>query len=1278
MPDNRITTNSSSRLWEQGISQFIDATIDPYFIVDQRGSFAEVNTAYCNLVGYTREDLLSMSLSDIDTLENPKDIRKYAREIIADGRLRLFTSHRRSDGQLIDVEIIATAFKVGNENYFFASAHNIERRKEDILRDLTKDSLLELYLKNVTRKEYLNEVVELLQGWSGCKNVGIRLVSGTGHLPYESHVGFNEDFIKTENISTIKSKQCWCTRIAAGSPTSHELKIMTPEGSLFCNNIDEYFQSLPAEAINTTHETCRTAGFRSMAVIPCSHQGTTLGIIHLADERENRVPLRVVNFIQSIAPLVGEAIYKFNMEVEIKSTHDTRLVINAILRRALDPVPLEEILEFSLERIAALSWLDGLLGCAVFLSDDSENSLVMKAQYNIPADRLNGFARLPADSDMFGSALKNKKTLPERCDVDSAIDRCPYPPPHCRFATPILDGRRLLGMMMIFMSDEHFHRGNEELFLDSIAGAFAGIILSKKSEQALELERHKLNNILESMDDGVIIINRQCDIEFTNQIMDRDFGPAEKLKCHEYLHCDTAQCSWRIADHAAGGKPERRQWHCPKNDKFYDVYSTIIHNTDHSVSMVEFFHDITKLRQSEEQIVHQASLLSKVNDAIIAFDEKFGLTFWNSAAESIYGWAAEEVMGRSVVDLLQPRYENEDGQMAADIMNMPENFRAEMIHSTKNGSPLHIEATGIKLRNANGTITGYVTVNRDITRRKRDEADMIKLSLAVEQGSDWVIITDRNGRIEYSNEIVEQITGYRKEEIIGKNPRILKSGLHDTAFYKNLWEIILSGNPFRSLFINRRKDGKLFYIDMSITPLKNSRGEITNFVASGKDITRQKHMEDQLVMLVHFDMLTGLPNRTLFIERFNQALLRGEYSKRLIAVLILDIDRFKLLNDSLGAEIGDEIIKGIAARIKATVREGDILARLGNDEFGLALIDVAQKEDFIIIVDKLMMNLSQPLLIRGHEIVVTVSIGISIYPSDGDNADRILQNADIAISKAKRLGRNNYQFFTSDMNLRASEFVTIEKHLFSALTKGEFNLLFQPYFDSATKEIAGMEALLRWNNPTLGVSLPETFIPILEETGMIIHVGIWIIRTVCKQINEWQEKGLPVVPIAVNLSPIQFRQSDLADTMENIVSEYNVDPRLIAFELTENILMQDQDYAGRVLDKLRAAGFSISIDDFGTGYSSLSYVKRFHFNFLKIDKSFIKDINTDPDSGSIVTTIITLSHNLNLKAIAEGVETEEQYNILRILKCDYMQGFYLSVPLPAREVELLMAQRESI
>ncbi len=1278
MSDNKTTMSGSSRLWEKGIRKFIENTIDPFFIIDHRGSFAEVNTAYCNLVGYTREELLSMSLSDIDTLENPKDIRKYAGEVFADGKLRLLTSHRRSDGQFIDVEIISTTFNHNDTNYFFVSVHNIERRKENILSDLTKDSLLELYLKNVTRKEYLNEVVELLQGWSGCKNVGIRLVNDRGYLPYESHVGFDIDFIKSENISPIESKHCSCTRIVTGSPASHERSIMTPEGSVFCNNIDEYYQSLPPEARNGNHETCRTAGFKSVAIIPCSHQGRTLGVIHLADDRENRVPIRVVNFIQSIAPLVGEAIYKFNIEVEIKRTHDTRLIINAILLRALDPVPLEEVLDFSLERIAGLSWLDGLLGCAVFLQDDPGDSLTLKAQYKIPVGRLVDFTNMPADTDIFRSAWKNKKTQLERCDNESAVDRCPYPLPHYRFATPILDGRHLLGMMLIFMSDEYFQRGNEELYLDSIAGALAGIILRKKSEQALELERHKLNNILESMNDGVIIINQQCDIEFTNQIMDRDFGPPGGLKCHEYLHCDTGQCSWCFAPQVTAGKPQRRQWHCPVNEKSYDVYSTIINNADHSVSMVEFFHDITKLRRSEEQIVHQANLLSKVNDAIIAFDDRFVLTFWNSAAETIYGWAAEEVMGRSVIDLLQPRYENEDGSAAVDLMNIPENFRVEMVHRTKKGSNLHIEATGIKLRNANGDMTGYVTVNRDITQRKRDEADMIKLSLAVEQGSDWVIITDRNGTIEYSNEIVEKITGYTKEEIIGSNPSILKSGLHDTAFYRNLWEIILSGNSFRSLFINRRKDGKLFYIDMSITPLKNSRGEITNFVASGKDITHQKHMEDQLVMLVHFDMLTGLPNRTLFIDRFNQALLRGEYSKRLIAVLIVDIDRFKLLNDSLGAEIGDEIIKSIAARIKATIREGDILARLGSDEFGLALIDVAQKEDFIIIVDKMMMNLSQPLLIKGHEIVVTVSIGISIYPSDGDNADRILQNADIAISKAKRLGRNNYQFFTSDMNLRASEFVMIEKHLFSALNKGEFNLLFQPYYTSNTREIVGMEALLRWNNQTLGMSLPETFIPILEETGMIIPVGVWIIRSVCEQINEWQEKGFAPVPVSVNLSPIQFRQSDLAENMEKIVREYSIDPRLITFELTENILMQDQDYASRVLDKLRDAGFSISIDDFGTGYSSLSYVKRFPFNFLKIDKSFIKDINTDPDSGSIVTTIITLSHNLNLKAIAEGVETEEQYNILRILKCDYMQGFYLSVPLPGPDIESLMAKQESL
>jgi EAL domain-containing protein (putative c-di-GMP-specific phosphodiesterase class I) len=342
---------------------------------------------------------------------------------------------------------------------------------------------------------------------------------------------------------------------------------------------------------------------------------------------------------------------------------------------------------------------------------------------------------------------------------------------------------------------------------------------------------------------------------------------------------------------------------------------------------------------------------------------------------------------------------------------------------------------------------------------------------------------------------------------------------------------------------------------------------------------------------------------------------------------------------------------------------------MGGDEFGITLAAVAHSKDIILIVQKLMKTISQNIKAGKEEIVITPSIGISIYPNDGTDVQTLIQNADIALSNAQEQGGNNYQFYTQGMNKKASELILMERQLINALKNDEFILHYQPYWDINTKKITGMEALIRWQSSDKGLVPPGKFIPILEETKMIIEVGEWILRTAVRQIREWQNKGYPVVPVSVNLSLIQFRQKDLAEMVKKVIEEYGLNTSLLTLEITESAFMQDIDFTRSVLKTLKDIGTSISIDDFGTGYSSLSYLKRFPVDNLKIDISFIREIATDPDTASIVTAIIGMAHTLNIKTIAEGVETEEQWKILRLLRCDVIQGFYLSKPLPAEEIE---------
>ena len=563
----------------------------------------------------------------------------------------------------------------------------------------------------------------------------------------------------------------------------------------------------------------------------------------------------------------------------------------------------------------------------------------------------------------------------------------------------------------------------------------------------------------------------------------------------------------------------------------------------------------------------------------------------------------------------------------------------------------------------------------DVTEQIMNRRERQKLAMAVEQASDWILITDKEGRIEYTNNAVEEITGYTKEELLGQTPRVFKSGKHDKVFYKELWDTILAGRTYRNILTNRHKDGSFFEIYHGISPLKDTHGNITHFVATSKDITQQKALEEKLNYLAYYDVLTGLPNRILFMDRLSQVISRTERRERKVAVVCLDIDRFRVINDSYGYEIGDTALKEIGKRFSQAVHEGDTVARFGADEYGIILSNMTHSEDVVRLVDNLMRKARKPIRVNGLELILTLSVGISLFPDDDQEITALVRNADIAMSKAKGTGMNNYQFFQSDMNIRAAEFVLLDRHLRQALKNNEFVLHYQPYFHAQTGAIAGMEVLLRWDSEDLGLVMPARFIPILEDTGMIIEVGQWIFRAICAQIKSWQRQGLSVVPVAFNLSAAQFRQKNLVDMISETIKTSAVDPRYLTLEITESTFMQDLIYTGLILEKLKSLGLRLAIDDFGTGYSSLSYLKRFSLDILKIDISFIRDIATSPDDKVIVSAITSLAHSLNLKTIAEGVETEAQLNILRSVGCDLIQGFYFSRPLPAADAGNILPKK---
>ena len=674
------------------------------------------------------------------------------------------------------------------------------------------------------------------------------------------------------------------------------------------------------------------------------------------------------------------------------------------------------------------------------------------------------------------------------------------------------------------------------------------------------------------------------------------------------------------------------------------------------------------LRQSEQRLrtAFEANpattIILRVSDCVVLYV--------NRAWEEATGWSRETAIGRPITEL----------GLWAD----GEERLAMVERACREGSVRNVEwqrrTRDGKVRDALGSIERIeidgsecvVIFSQDITERKRASEAMRKLSSAVEQTADSVMITNRSGVIEYVNPAFEHTTGFAQAEAVGRTPSIVKSGRHDEAFYRDLWQTILAGGVYRNVMVNRRKDGSLYYEEKTITPLKSASGEITHFVSTAKDITERMQVQERLQYLAHHDDLTRLPNRVLFLDRLSQALIRAHFHHRILAVLFLDLDHFKNINDSLGHNVGDQFLEATAVRLASCVREGDTVARLGGDEFAILLEDIAQIEDISMVARKVLGAFASPFTVELHELYLTTSIGVSLYPSDGEDGHTLLKHADAAMYKAKELGRNNFQFYSADMSARAFERLTLETHLRHALERREFVLYYQPQVDVTSGRIIGVEALIRWQHPEFGLLGPQQFITLAEDTGLIVPIGEWVTRAACEQARAWRDAGSGTIGVAVNLSARQFSEADFVDRMVRLVADSRVEAGALEFELTEGTVMKN---APQTVDKLLALsnlGVRFAIDDFGTGYSSLSYLSRFPIHTLKIDRSFVQNAPRDANDAEIVKTIIAMARALKLAVIAEGVEEPEQLALLRSQGCEVMQGYLFCRPVPAEEITRLL------
>ncbi|NLK21949.1 MAG: EAL domain-containing protein [Epulopiscium sp.] len=665
-------------------------------------------------------------------------------------------------------------------------------------------------------------------------------------------------------------------------------------------------------------------------------------------------------------------------------------------------------------------------------------------------------------------------------------------------------------------------------------------------------------------------------------------------------------------------------------------------------------------------------ILDTIEMGICVIDEAGKFVYVNDEYCKINGYQKEELTGKLFLAVIHPNNHEKVLQNHYDFMKYKEIVSEESIIRCKDGKNINVSIIMKKIKDLDNNYYKVVSI-KDVTKNKKLELEMKKFMMAVGQTVDWIVITNKNGIIEYANDSVERITGYKVEEVIGKDPSIWKSDKYPSEFYKKMWDTILSGKPYRNIIINRKKNKQLFYLDQSISPLKNENGEISYFVSTGKDITENKRLEDKLNYVSQYDIITGIPNRSAFFRGITQEINNAELEEKALAIIIMDINKFIFINETFGIESGDMVLKIIANRLTETVGRENLVARIGGDEFGVILKGVKNPGDVFIHIDKILKVIEKPINIKEQEIVLAMSMGIAMYPNDGENTKQILSRAEIALSQARRSESIKYMFYGNHMNEDAKNFLLMENKLLKALKNNEFVVFYQPYYDLRTHELEGLEALVRWNDKEKGIISPGVFIPILEETGLIKEVGRQIVWMVCKQLREWLDRGFPIVPIAINLSPVQFRDNNLLKGIMDSIEEFDLDPSLIVFEITESTFMQDIAITYELLKTMKKYGFTISIDDFGTGYSSLSYLKKFPVDHLKIDLSFIRDITKDIDDKAIVNAIISMAHHLNLKTIAEGIEEEEQLRELFHLKCDIGQGYYWSKPVPPEMVESFLS-----
>ncbi|MFW5501428.1 MULTISPECIES: EAL domain-containing protein [unclassified Maridesulfovibrio] len=661
------------------------------------------------------------------------------------------------------------------------------------------------------------------------------------------------------------------------------------------------------------------------------------------------------------------------------------------------------------------------------------------------------------------------------------------------------------------------------------------------------------------------------------------------------------------------------------------------------------------------------------------------------SARKYYGLSPEECVGISAFDFV---HDEDKEETAQDFNKWQEdsstNFSYINRQMHKNGSFHYMLWTITAVKDPEDNIQWFNSIGRDITSQKKTEKELrkakdqlketvdqqteqLKLATAVfRHSSEGVTITDSNNNIIYLNDAFTHITGYSEEEAIGQNPSILKSNRHKPSFYKGVWKSIKANGMWEGEIWNRRKNGEVFPEWISIKAITDVNGEVVNYIAVFRDISEAKASQRKIQHQAYHDALTGLPNRTLLVDRIRKAIASSKDNNSCIALLFIDLDNFKNINDSLGYVIGDSVLQQAATRIREFINEKDTVSRIGGDEFVIMLKDLQDKHDAAVMADKLISLFAQSFNVNSHQFTITPSIGIALYPDDGETPYSLVRNADTAMNKAKQEGRNRYHLFTPGLTKSALRRISMENKLRQTASNNGFTVYYQPKVNLNDKTIVGMEALVRWIQPDGTIISPAEFIPLAEETGLIVPIGEQVLEAACLDTVELNQRFGTNLKVSVNLSLRQFKQEQLMKNIMDIIAMTAICPSCLELEITESTVMDDIEQTKKILEKLDKLGITLSIDDFGTGYSSLSHLKNMPMHTLKIDQSFVAGLPHNKSDQKLVRAIMSLAKSFDLSTVAEGIETPEQYNYMREIGCEVMQGYYYSPPVPLEEFASLV------